>query len=66
MTASPAAGYTPVLVKWPPEGVLLCWLCEITHEHCVATSEDVFPAHDFGYLWWKLTGIGRMQLEARQ
>lgn len=63
-----ASGWYCCATYEPPEDELARFMCEITGEHVTGYWRDIRPglaALNLPYYWWKLTAIGRTQLESR-
>jgi hypothetical protein len=63
---SPAQGWMPFLIDPPPMGVLCLFRNELNGSEWTAMLTDYHPAMVPQYVWWKLSGIARMDLEAEQ
>lgn len=60
------SGWINVLARDPPENLLCRFTCDLTGEQLTGYWREILPglaAMNLDLYWWKLTGIGRAQLE---
>ena len=56
-------GWTPYLMCRAPVDAMCCFWNEYNGDRWVGYASDMHPFFNVSYLWWKLTGIARIELE---
>ena len=60
------AGWHNWMLYQPPEGCLLQFIREEWSEPILRTPEQIHPLANVNGLFWRMTGIGRHQLEVQR